>query len=67
MRALYRTAALLLTLLSAGIFAVLVSVAIDDSRQIRVVNFTLLALLAAVLLSIALALWSRTIRRDRDR
>lgn len=67
MRVLYRTTALLLTLLSAGIFAVLVSVAIDDNRQIRVVNFTLLALVAAVLLSIALALWSRTIRRDRAR
>lgn len=64
MKALYRTAALLLTLLSAVIVAVLVSVATDAGREIKVVGFALLALVAATALAGALALWSRTLDRE---
>lgn len=64
-KALYRTAAALLTLLSAGIIAILISVLFDDSRQIKVVGFTLFALGAAVALVVAVVLWSRTLGRPR--
>lgn len=63
MKALYRTAAAILTLLSAGMFAILISVALDDNREIRVVNFTLFALGAAIALVVAVALWRRTLNR----
>lgn len=60
MKALYRIAAILLTLLSAGVIALLISVATDDNREIRVVNFTLFAVGAVVALIVAVALWRRS-------
>jgi hypothetical protein len=60
MKALYRIAAILLTLLSAGVIALLISVATDDNREIRVVNFTLFAVGAVVALIAAVALWRRS-------
>ena len=59
MKALLRIAAVLLTLLSAGVIALLISVATDDNREIRVVNFTLFAVGAVIALVAALALWRR--------
>jgi hypothetical protein len=63
MKALYRTAAAVLTLVSAAIIAILVSVATDPDRDIKVLGFTLFALGAAILLALAVALWSRTVDR----
>lgn len=60
MKALYRITAILLTLLSAGVIALLISVATDDNREIRVVNFTLFAVGAVVALIAAVALWRRS-------
>jgi uncharacterized membrane protein len=60
MQALYRIAAILLTLLSAGVIALLISVATDDNREIRVVNFTLFAVGAVIALVAAVALWRRS-------
>jgi hypothetical protein len=59
MKALYRIAAILLTLLSAGVIAILISVATDDNREIRVVNFTLFAIGAIAALIAAVVLWRR--------
>ncbi len=47
MKALYRTAAAVLTLVSAAVIAILVSVATDPGRDIKVLGFTLFALGAA--------------------
>lgn len=63
MKALYRIVAILLTLLSAGVIALLISVATDDNREIRVVNFTLFAVGAVVALIAAVALWRRSATR----
>lgn len=62
-KALYRTAAALLTLLSAAMCAILVAALFDDSSEIKVVGFTLFALGAAVALVVAVVLWSRTLDR----
>ena len=59
MKVVYRIVAVLLTLLSAGVTALLISVATDDNRDIRVVNFTLFALGAAIALILAVVLWRR--------
>jgi hypothetical protein len=59
MKALYRIAAILLTLISAGVIALLISVATDDNRTIRVVNFTLFAVGAVIALVAAVWLWRR--------
>jgi hypothetical protein len=59
MKMVYRILAVLLTLLSAGVTALLISVATDDNREIRVVNFTLFALGAAIALIAAIVLWRR--------
>ena len=59
MKVVYRILAVLLTLLSAGVTALLISVATDDNREIRVVNFTLFALGAAIALIVAIVLWRR--------
>lgn len=55
----YRIVAVLLTLLSAAVTALLITVATDDNREIRVVNFTLFALGAAIALVAAILLWRR--------
>ena len=60
MKVVYRIVAILLTLISAGITAILISVATDENREIRVVNFTLFAIGAAVALFIAVMLWRRS-------
>jgi hypothetical protein len=59
MKAVYRISAILLTLISAGITAILISVATDENRTIRVVNFTLFAVGAAIALFVAIVLWRR--------
>jgi uncharacterized Tic20 family protein len=59
MKAVYRISAIVLTLISAGITAILISVATDDNREIRVVNFTLFAVGAAIALFVAVVLWRR--------
>jgi ABC-type sugar transport system permease subunit len=59
MKLLYRVGAVILTLLSAGISAILISVATDDNREIRVVNFTLFAVGAVIALVVAVILWRR--------
>jgi len=62
-KVIYRTAAALLTLLSAAMTAILVAALFDDSSDIDVLGFTLFALGAAVALVVAIALWSRTLDR----
>lgn len=63
MKALYRTAAAVLTLLSAAVTAVLVSVLVDGDRDVRVLGFAVLAVGAAIALAVAIALWSKTLDR----
>jgi ABC-type sugar transport system permease subunit len=64
MKALYRTAAAVLTLAAAAGIAILANAALRDGSQIRVVNFTLFALGAAIALAVAVFLWSKTLDRE---
>jgi hypothetical protein len=59
MKALYRTAAVVLTLIAALVAALLINVATDSSKEIRVVNFTLFAVGTVVVLLLAMVLWRR--------
>ena len=61
MKALYRTAAAVLTIAAAAGVAILADAALRDGSQIRVVNFTLFALGAAIALVFAVFLWSKTL------
>jgi len=56
----YRIIAIVLTLLSAVTTAILISVATDEDKTIKVLNFTLFAVGAAVALILALVLWQRS-------
>ena len=56
----YRIVAIVLTLLSAGMTAILISAATDEGARIKVLNFTLFAAGAAIALILALVLWQRS-------
>jgi hypothetical protein len=58
MRIVYRAAAIVLTLASAFIFAVLITAATGDG-ELKVVNFVLFAVGAIVALVVAAVLWRR--------
>jgi chromate transport protein ChrA len=55
----YRIVAVLLTVVSAVITALLITVATDEDKTIKVLNFTLFAVGAAIALILALLLWQR--------
>ena len=60
MKVVYRIVAILLTLISAFITAILISVATDEDKTIKVLNFSLFAAGAAIALILALVLWQRS-------